>query len=114
MSFIPLRRRFKLTWLPFRVNAVTIYPYALFNREEWSQVPDRHYRHEVAHLDQVEAYWRKAHFLGWLAWYFLYLLVLPIGWNPFRRRWETEAFKTEDYSDERIKDVLKRRYFLWL
>jgi hypothetical protein len=53
--------------------------------------------------------------IGLFAWYFLYLLVLPVGWNYFRYKWEREAYKTANkLTDEEVKERLKKHpYHLW-
>ncbi len=47
---------------------------------------------------------------GWVAgqllWRLLYLLCLPRWYNPFRRRWETAAFRAQGLSDGEIKKIL--------
>lgn len=51
---------------------------------------------------------------GQLLWRGLYLLALPVGWNPFRYRWEMEAYRTEVLDDVHIKRILKQApYYLW-
>jgi hypothetical protein len=40
--------------------------------------------HELVHVRQQA---------DWGLWFFVaYILLLPIGWNPWRREWEAEAF----------------------
>jgi len=52
--------------------------------------------------------------LGQLVWRALYLLVLPVGWNPFRYRWEFEAYKTQVLDEVHIRRILKESpYYLW-
>ena len=41
--------------------------------------------HESVHARQYAKY-------GTFLFLFLYFLVLPFGWNPWRRDWEAEAF----------------------
>lgn len=57
----------------------------------------------------------------WLAapfpflWHILYLLCLPFGWNPWRRKWETEAYRAEGMSQYEIDYRLERApYWLWV
>jgi hypothetical protein len=84
----------------------TLYPYILYMEE--GVLP-----HEMIHIKQQEAFWKKAGPLGLLAWLALYFLVLPVGWNPFRRKWETEAYKKgSKYSPEMIEYILRKSYFL--
>lgn len=50
-----------------------------------------------------------------LPWYSLYLLALPIGYNPCRKKWETEAMLAEGRTLEEIAQALKRApYYLWI
>lgn len=59
---------------------------------------------------------------GWVAgqllWRWLYLvgvpLGLPIGWNPWRMHWETEAFRAQGLDDTEIRQILRGPpYYLW-
>jgi hypothetical protein len=53
-------------------------------------------------------------FGGVLLWRALYLLVLPVGWNPFRYYWERVAFEKDGFSDAKISLILSRApYRLW-
>ena len=45
--------------------------------------------------------------VGQLLWRALYLLCLPVWYNPFRRFWETAAFRAEGLSDDAIERILK-------
>jgi len=45
---------------------------------------------------------------GFLLWIFLYLFCLPVKWNPFRRYWETEAFKANGFDENQIKEILRK------
>jgi hypothetical protein len=43
--------------------------------------------HELVHVEQQLAH---------PAWFWLaYLLLLPLGWNPYRARWEAEAYRKQ-------------------
>ena len=69
--------------------------------------------HELVHWNQQRTWAIRGLGVGLLVWYFLYLFVLPFLWNPFRRRWETEAFrKAEALTDQQIDEVLKRPPYL--
>jgi hypothetical protein len=51
---------------------------------------------------------------GLIAWLALYELVLPVGWNPFRWRWEHEAHRVARVPEEYIAGILRRApYFLF-
>lgn len=66
-------------------------------------------QHERVHYHQQDVWWRWAGPFGLIAWYFLYLCVLPVGWNHWRYRWEHEAYHIANkYSDETIHRILTR------
>ena len=51
---------------------------------------------------------------GLLAWYFLYLCCLPVGWNWFRAREEHRAMRAEGRSEMEISEALRKApYYLW-
>lgn len=72
-------------------------------------------RHEGEHAKQQRRWAIYGLGIGLLVWHFLYLLVLPVGWNPFRERWERQAYQAgERYSDQMIDGILlKAPYYLW-
>lgn len=43
--------------------------------------------HELVHVRQQSE-------VGW-KWWVAYLLLLPVGWNPWRTRWEAEAYAVQ-------------------
>lgn len=49
---------------------------------------------------------------GWCAgvflWRALYLLTLPVKFNPFRRYWETKAMRAQGISDQEIEHRLRQ------
>lgn len=101
----------KVLW--FKAGAITVWPFifvhpALVNSKLTMD-------HEKVHLEQQRRWAIYGLGVGLIAWFLLYLLALPVGWNPFRRKWETEAYKTNPYlTDEMIKEVLKLPpYYLW-
>ena len=47
----------------------------------------------VAHEEVHERQWKS---VGFLRFYLLYLLALPVLWNPWRYRWEREAGTTKN------------------
>lgn len=96
----------------FGACAVTVWPFCLISPE----VANNFWvlQHEAAHYRQQRKWAIYGLGVGLLAWFALYLLVLPVGWNPFRRKWETEAFKAEGISDKVIDETLKGvPYYLW-
>lgn len=60
----------------------------------------------------------QQHSWGLLAlplWIFCYLFVLPVFWNPFRFKWEYEAYKIgSGWSDSQIKFILRSGAYGWL
>jgi hypothetical protein len=70
--------------------------------------------HEGTHWQQQRRWAIYGLGIGLLLWWVLYLLVLPVGWNPWRRHWETEAYRAEGLLDSRIRETLRQApYFLW-
>jgi hypothetical protein len=66
----------------------------------------------VAHEEIHEKQWMA---VGFLKFYFLYLFCLPVLWNPWRKKWETEAYKgAEKLTDEEIKKRLSSAMYGWL
>jgi hypothetical protein len=110
----------------FKAVAITCWPF-IFVAEDKKEVID----HEEIHLAQQFKALIKGLILwalitpylvtlgAWIAiilllpigiyiWFFLYLFCLPFGWNPWRKRWEFEAFKQGNgFSDAKIEDILK-------
>lgn len=74
----------------FLHSFVTTYGGKIYLPAEWENWPESRRQitlaHEEAHAKQQE---KITSFLYLL----LYYLCLPIFWNPFRRRWEREAFE---------------------
>jgi hypothetical protein len=71
-------------------------------------------RHEKTHLAQQKRWLIWGLGVGLIAWWLAYLLFLPVGWNPFRRKWETEAMRAEGRQDAVINKILKEvPYYLW-
>lgn len=93
--------------------AITIYPFVFLCAE----VGPIFEAHEQIHYEQQDRWWSWAGPFGLLIWYFLYLFVLPVGWNPFRWKWEYEAYRNgSKYEPERIVRMLTRKgglYKLW-
>jgi hypothetical protein len=70
--------------------------------------------HENVHWEQQRTWAKYSLGLGLLAWYALYLLALPVGWNPWRRKWEAAAMKVQGRTDAEILERLKHApYYLW-
>lgn len=124
----------------FRAAAITVFPFVFVHPELGGAALQRVVKHEKVHMRQ-QAPWSIAGLaisvlaavlnatvlhihLGWLtalyavpplSWFLLYLLALPVGWNPFRRRWEAQAMREADGLDE--DEILRRLrrppYYLW-
>jgi len=70
--------------------------------------------HESVHVAQQLRWFKRGLGVGWVVWLFLYLLALPVWWNPWRRKWETEAYEAEGFQLSEIKKILRAKpYYLW-
>ena len=100
--------------------AITVFPFILVDHQV-KELYDRKnpaglnvIKHESVHLAQQKRWLIWGLGVGLIVWWLAYLLFLPVGWNPFRRRWETAAMKAEGKSDEQINNELKGvPYYLW-
>lgn len=95
--------------------AVTAFPFIFVEPGQGAQLLEVTLRHEGVHLRQQRRWFVYGLGVGLLAWHFLYLFCLPFGVNPWRRKWETEAFREgERYLPVQIDAVLSRPpYYLW-
>ena len=59
--------------------------------------------HEEVHSVQMKD-------VGICSYLFLYLFAFPILWNPWRFKWEEEAYKQNASSDEALKLLRSYRY----
>lgn len=96
----------------FGFGAVTIYPFIFYvdKLDHYTR------RHELIHIEQQKRWfkWYTLYIPGLLAWYFCYLALLPVGINPFRYKWEMDAFtRGSGYSEEMTKEILKKNYLLF-
>jgi len=65
--------------------------------------------HESYHVKQAEECG------GWWKFYFLYLFCLPLFWNPWRKKWEIEAYiKGSGYAPVVAKSMVRRAMYGWL
>ena len=102
----------KIPWF-FGFAAVTVYPFIFHVGRLYARVK----AHEEIHLKQQRKWckWYTLWLPGLMAWFFLYLLVLPIGWNYFRFKWEYEAYtEGSKYTDAKAKQIIKDKYLLWI
>ena len=95
-------------WL--RIGAITIFPFGIFIAIGYNTPRVR--RHEGVHWYQQRLWALRGLGIGLLVWFLLYLLLLPALWNPFRRKWETEAFVAEGVSLVEINKILRRWPYL--
>ena len=93
-------------------SATTVYPFVfVFGKLKNESAT---FVHEMVHWQHQHRWWRAAGVFGWFAWFFLYLFVLPAGWNRFRWNVEFEAYTIDGrYIDEIIRKGLREKYLLW-
>lgn len=93
--------------------AIAVWPFVLVS--DHGALSTMALRHEAVHLQQQRSWAIRGLGVGLLAWFFLYLLCLPMWRNPWREKWEREAFTVANgLSDERITEILRKRpYWLW-
>jgi len=100
----------KVLW--FKAIAITFYPF-IFIAPGYADTLTV-LMHEQIHYNQQRQWAIYGLGVGLIAWYLLYLLCLPVWYNPFRRKWETEAYrKAQKYDDATIKIILTQApYYL--
>ena len=98
--------------MPPGADAWTVYPLGCFVRPG-----ARCYSlevHEGVHWRHQRAWCIYGLGVGLLLWFLLYLLFLPVGWNPLREFTERRAFRMQGCSDRYINGILKNPpYYLW-
>jgi len=106
-----VKRKSWIWWLTFPFahnNWTTIWNTIYGPRED---CPYETIRHEEVHSAQQ-------HRWGWAllpVWIFCYVFLLPLFWNPFRYKWEYEAFVEGSwYSDEQTRKILRSYRYGWL
>ena len=95
----------KLTW-PFAHNNFTTFGETI----HYPNLPAEKYtlEHEKIHIRQQKE-------VGMLRFLFLYLFAAPVLFNPWRKRWETEAYRDgSKYPPETIKRILRSSAYGWL
>lgn len=99
----------------FHASAITAWPFIFIDPGLTPTFKTGTLAHESVHLAQQRRWAIYGLGIGLLAWHFLYLLCLPVWKNPWRRKWETEAYMQGQKLDkEQIDGILKRRpYYLW-
>jgi len=89
----------------YQQTDVTVWPFLFYLDEplEGSRLD-----HELIHAKQ-QVCWL------WLPWFVLYILFLPVGFNPFRYRWEFKAYRNgSGYGHSYIRWVLSTSTYGWL
>ncbi len=86
------------------IAAITIYPFVFVDPACHT---DRLMLHEGAHWDQQRTWFRRGLGIGLVVYWMLYLLVLPVLWNPVRKRSEVEAFRSEGIGMDEINRRLR-------
>ena len=101
----------KVSW--FKAAAITAWPF-IFIDPAYAR-DQRMLAHEMVHMNQQRTWAIWGLGVGLLVWHFLYLFCLPVGWNYFRHKWESEAMSVADgWGDRTIKAVLREApYYLW-
>jgi hypothetical protein len=107
MTLKPKSWLWKLTW-PFAHNNYTVVFGTLYC-PKGVKPSQRLIDHEEIHCRQAKEIG------GWIPYYLLYLFCFPFLFNPWRKRWETEAYRDGSKWDERaIKQKLKTAMYGWL
>jgi len=92
-----------------------IWPFGIFLARAYKRVEDlerdprtrKTILHEEYHLEQQFKWYIRGHVFGLFAWYFCYVFILPFFFNPFRWRWEAEAYmKAQNYNAKEIEGIL--------
>lgn len=95
------------------IGGITLYPFIfIFGKGNYNETT---IAHETVHIRQQDAWWRYGGPLALLLWFLLYRFALPVGWNPFVYKWESEAYReANNLTESEIREKLKRSpYFLW-
>jgi len=104
----------KLRWLPWSAAGITVFPFIFVQEEVGGSVLKNVLLHERVHLAQQRRWLVWGCGAGLIAWWLLYLVALPVWKNPWRQRWETEAYAAQGISHDYIITFLRSSpYFLW-
>jgi len=99
----------KISWW-FGFQSFTFYPYIFYVDSLSEDVK----KHEEIHIGQQYKFYRYGWYLGVAVWLLLYLAFLPVGWNPFRFKWEYAAYtQGSGYADDFTRQILRKNYLLW-
>lgn len=100
-------------WLTIFANPkvhTTVYPHIYVSEEFYfwpKSLRERIIKHEEVHLKQQKE-------VGVFKYFFLYLFILPIFWNPWRYNWEIEAYTATGHSLAVAKKYLRKWNYGWL
>ena len=98
--------------LPPGAQAFTVYPIGAFVKP--GAMDNDLKIHESVHWEHQRAWCIYGLGVGLLLWFMLYLMLLPVGWNPLRAWTERAAFRAQGVTDEYITHMLQRApYYLW-
>jgi hypothetical protein len=64
-------------------------------------------KHEEVHLKQQQE-------KGVLLYLFLYIFCFPLFWNPYRYKWEMQAYEEDGTSSNKAKEYLSSGVYGWL
>jgi hypothetical protein len=100
----------RLRWLPPAIGGAAVWPLVILGPRSGDEALE----HELVHIRQQERWLVRGLGVGLPLWFFLYLFALPVGWNPWRRRWEAEAYRRDGRSEAEIERILSGPpYRLW-
>jgi hypothetical protein len=101
-----------LAWLG--ACGLTVYPFIFVDPDLDEQETQAVLIHESIHYAQQRRWFVYGVGLGLLVRWMLYLVALPVWINPWRRRWETEAYSACGFDKYEIVEFLRERpYWLW-
>jgi len=94
--------------------AITVWPFVFISPFVPARAREVILTHERVHCAQQRRWALYGIGVGLLVWHLLYLLALPFGVNPWRAKWEREAYRANGYTDAEITAMLRERpYYLW-
>ena len=95
----------KLTWPFAHANYTTIG--STIYCPGSTDISEQTLNHELVHIEQQRR-------IG-VVWFILaYLFLLPFIWNPFRWKWEVEAYSVSGWPQDDIRRVLRSSAYGWL
>jgi hypothetical protein len=84
------------------IGGITVWPLVIIRPDRRARLP-----HEMKHFEQQGRWFKYGLGVGLLVWHLLYLFALPVLWNPFRRKWEREAYAAEGINEEEADKRLR-------